>query len=169
MLALLANFAEPIVLAARRSTEDNTALGFKVLAVLVILVIWGIAALVKAMQKSGQSRQREVVAPPPVPRTSPARTPVVRKPLAVQRRVVPAAPPVVSWAQVAPAPPAVYARASSPAPPIECAVSRPIAAAKPAVSAPAMNAQSIRTWLTPEILQKQYVLTELFDPPPSGR
>jgi len=32
-----------------------------------------------------------------------------------------------------------------------------------------LDARLVRRWMTPEVMRRQFILTELFDPPPSGR
>ena len=145
----------------------------KLIPFAIILVIWGLGALASAFKKSRESDRlsswerpvpwapaepdwarddaAEVTAPrpplPPLPRD---------KAKGGRRRSRSVAPPPL------PMPPS---RASDV--PASQVVPGGVAGRRPAPAAP--TAASIRSWLTPQVLRSQYVVTEIFDPPAALR
>jgi hypothetical protein len=116
----------------------------------VIAVIWAISSIVNKLQKSRAQarpvvRSMSVIAPPPIPRNIPQPPRISSQP-----RAVPPTPLSVN----APAPRKLAVPSNVPT------VSR-------AGPPPTVSAAAIARWMTPRVMQKQYILTEIFDPPPS--
>jgi hypothetical protein len=136
---------------------------------LIILLIKGIAKMLGGDQpkKPGQFR-------PPASQVVPGNIPPAllqrqqeilraagarrRKP-AGRRPVAMPAPVPTQLVEVVPDAPPTSARAAAAQ---RAAPSSLAAARKPAVT---VNATAIHSWLTPSVLQKQFILTEIFQPP----
>jgi hypothetical protein len=167
----------------------------KFFAIAVIAIIWGIGAIMSAVKKANEEaarrRARMPIAPRP-PAIPPARfglhqpaggrgqtaasialaqqaralAQMTSRPtppaFPQRRRVIPAPPPLRQ-----PAPPPLRAPA---APPTARPAARPAAAVEQTPQAHrtapiAVGAQSIRRWLRPGVLRRQFILTELLQPP----
>jgi hypothetical protein len=180
------------VIVARRGDGDEGSWQ-KIIPVAVILAFWLFGVIAKnfgkakppkpisitpvvppkspaAMSRPGQQRTfvrtpTARLAPSAVPayRSGIKRPPAYRQqaaPIVHPKPAVPFAGPKKQRAILPAAPPVLVARA---------AASREQSAAAATSGKPAINAAAIRAWLTPAVMRKQYVLTELFDAPPGTR
>jgi hypothetical protein len=155
---------------ARGSDDDGY---FKLIGLAIVVVIWIVGAIASAIQKASKKREQDMAA---------ARLSNAANPPPTIRPVV---PPVgyLAPASVRSAPPPnptpkkkKGSRQRQPAapPPLEAVAPRAEPAAVPPAipkiaARPGLNASAIRRWLTPEVMRRQYVLTELFDSPPSAK
>lgn len=173
----------PLILA-----DDSVNWG-KMIGIVVFVVFWGISALSSMVKKANEQAKRNATArapratPPALP--VPAVVPGVRmvlppnqRPAKASRRdqVIPQQRPkqqeaVVARAVNRPAPPAAQpALPPVQAPPVARAGAT--TASKPAIAQPVTqqsrangaSAATIRRWLAPTTLRRQFILTELFQP-----
>jgi hypothetical protein len=181
MLHISNILAAAIELAARRPShnDDSSDTGWvKLVVIAIFIVIWAFSALGAAMKKANQKRQTQVRTGPPITQQTPrAAVPAMRKampPKQQQQRRRAARPPPMTAVRPAAVPPAAYpmqtTAAAPPAVPARASSSRGRQGSSAAQSgAPALSATSVRNWMKPEVMQQQFVLTELFDPPMSDR
>jgi hypothetical protein len=146
---------------------------FRVIGVVIVMIIWGISAMSKAMKGKPKSVQTPAVAPRkaapaksaprPVTVARPARLPAAQKNL-----------PRVQGAAAMPArggtlPPLPQLQRAKPPVPVQrvAKVNRPAAAAP--VSAPsqvtAVKPAVVAGWLRPGAVRSQIILAEIFKPP----
>lgn len=140
----------------------------------LVAVFWIISAIASSIKNARKKAEVEaarrakaqqpgwVAAPPPVPQQIPSFPAHVRA--RVQGAPALQQPPVIH----APTLPQYFAVPEAPSPRMA-----PLTAAPPpqpvAPRPPAVDARAIRRWLTPEVMQRQYIVTEIFDPPPASR
>ena len=174
----------PLHILAASADEDLV----KIVIFVIIGIFWAIGHLASWIKKAGtkpnvRPAPRPPVRPPAIPalkqalqsappravaKTPPARLKLQQRQAAFPKRPVP--PPLPPGARIAPP-----AYAQIPQPPLIALVPRPAPAPAPRTAAPAVAsvqaarpvafAASLNRWLQPNTLQKQFVITEIFQPP----
>lgn len=161
------------------STESDLVVG------LIVVAFWALSAIAKILKNvnapaARRPPARPIALPPILPHAARPPAPAPRQSFPAQRRM----PPMP--ARLAPKPvllastekvyvigktnvPVVAPAAKTPRPPtpsVVTAVSPPMSSV-PATAhhLSAASAASLRKWLTPKTLKKQYILTELLQPP----
>jgi hypothetical protein len=157
----------------------------KVIGIVIVILFWGITAIGSLVKKANEQAKKKAAMRPAV---MPPLLPTAQSTMAVSRlsapRLLKKSPPVKQRQPVRPAPQAARAIAMPPSLPQQAAqkISHPAAlsgakaAARAASGAPAStsttrlpaggaNAATIRRWLQPDTVRRQFILTELFQPP----
>ena len=149
-----------------------------VIIFIIIAVLWVLGHLASFLKKaSSPAKPRTVPKPPPVPTS-------VRLQIPAMKQALRSAPPMARPVKTPPArikqqrtavfsarpvpPPLPAARVPQPAPaprkPAPAPAPEPVATSAQATRRPAF-ASSINRWLQPNTLRKQFILTEIFQPP----
>jgi hypothetical protein len=131
---------------------------------LVVLIIRLIERMLSP--KPPASPQRRIpTQPPALPRgVVPSRAPVTKK-MPSARRGRRSPPPIAIAAPLFTAAPAPAATSLPPMVPMQRTQAKAIVPTTPTHTAPALDAASLRRWLTPVTLRQQYLLTEILQPP----
>ncbi|MDB5294228.1 MAG: hypothetical protein JWO31_211 [Phycisphaerales bacterium] len=192
----MSTFAPPTVAALPAALAAADVDWGKLIGVAFVVVVWLVGAAAKGLErltkKSGEepapgpgvappppiaayyTATPQYPAPPPIPSTY-AASPVPRLvPPRIPSSAAPsrgAKPPKSKKRGATPRLPAVPAMATNRGEGYAAAAARSLQSPpRPAPAAqPPLDAAAIRRWLTPRTLKQQFVLTELFDPPPSAR
>jgi hypothetical protein len=161
----------------------------KLLPFAIGLVIWIVGAIASKSQKEERQRRQRALseswqpppdlppqpAPPPVyvaPPTAPfpSASPGAPYPQPPPRRQVPP-PPVPRSKRRKPSPPPLQAAQAPPAIAMVAQEQTPrvVRSTARGSAPPALDARTLARWLRPEVMRRQFILTEVFDPPPGLR